>query len=124
MNTNSKMTGIATTIAATITNPKTNAQWIGTLEFDWGGRTLADVLRYASADRRIAVASSIRRDPGAHRGVETIKITVPAPGVRDAATRIVSVSDVESFLDDAPQSVIDAMMVRVTERRNTDTDTE
>jgi hypothetical protein len=114
------LTRIKTTCAATITETKSGGQFGGTIEFDWRGRTVADVLRFATADRRIALAPSIRKNIVKHRSTKTIKSVVAAPGVRDAATRIVTESDVETYLNTVDQSVIDGIMERVNARRSDD----
>lgn len=112
--------GVKTTCAATITNTKTKGQFAGTVEFNWNGRTIADALKYATADRRIAIAPMVRKNTSKYRGQKTIKSNVAAPGVRDAATRIITATDVETFLASVDPSVMADMVKRVQARRTDD----
>ncbi len=118
------LNGVKTTCAATITETTTGGQFAGTVEFDWTGRTVADMARFATADRRIALAPSVRKNITSYRSKKTITSRVSAPGVRDAATRIITVSDVETFLGTVDPSVVDDMVARVIAARNTDNDTD
>lgn len=85
MDLNEKLVGVKRTIKASIRpdvdTPKADALTVY-LEIDYSECSLNDVLTYASADRKIAWATTGRKNMGALTQGQTVKIKASAPGTR------------------------------------------
>ncbi len=113
-----KLIGVTTTCKAKINNPKTKASWEGTLKFKWDDVTLQQMLDGPATDsRKIAYATTARKDLGTLRGKKTITIQVSPPGTRASVTpREITRDDLEKYL--ATLSDVDALAAVKASRSN------
>jgi len=90
--------GIKTTVKAVIENPKLKTAWKGEIEFDWSDMTVEQVLTFATDNRKIAYASTARKDLATLKGVKVVKVKVQAPGTRTGVAKPTTLEDVEKYL--------------------------
>ena len=70
------------------------------LDIDFGDCTLADVIQYASADRKIAWAASGRKVIGTIKSGQHIKVKASSPGVRVIDAKVQLRAEVEGMSDE------------------------
>ncbi len=112
-----KLDGVTTRISASVKNQQTGAVYTGKIDFDWSGVTLADVLAFASADRRITWANTHRKNIAKYRGRKSVSVVVAAPGVRERIDRVFTDDDAVAFLSGITDAERDAIIERARNKK-------
>lgn len=109
-----KLVGVVSTCNAEINNPKLKTSWEGEIKFKWDEVTLEDVINeFGTDNRKIAYASTARKDLGTLRGVKSVTVTVKKPGTRTGVSTPMTPEAVETYLASLPADERKAIVDKV-----------
>jgi hypothetical protein len=116
-----KLTDVIGRIAASVTNKQTNANWTGNIDFDFSRCTVADLMQFAMADRKITWANANRKHIDDYRARKSVTVAVPPPGTRDHVGRVITdATAIEHVAVSMDRDTALAMINAEFDRRNTD----
>jgi hypothetical protein len=109
------LTDLVARIAASVTNKQTGANWTGHIDFGFGRCTVADLVQWAMADRKITWANANRKRIAEYVGRDVITVALAPVGTRERVARVITESDVETFMSGLTDEQIADLVKRARE---------